>query len=136
MFSDGKWQLCGEHGDVVRAVPARMASDPGLLADLNRYGARRGWPLLVPGVGWFACVLAGGEHDGHWEYLDPASYSEPPERLLLATVAVPVVPEPAGPQPAVEAAELGGAAVYRRQIQGCGHGRMCPYPYTLDRGRW
>ena len=128
-LGEQRWDLLGDDGERLYGY---LTLDFLLRADEPLLGSvltRRGWPPLVPGVPWIHCVLAGGPFDGRHEYLDPMAYdAAAPERLLIswgAPVSAPGAP-----------VRLTCQAVYRRQIQVCGHGRACAYPYSWDRGLW
>ena len=125
-FAEQRWELLGSDGEtvhgwmttefLVRAAPISRT-----------VMARRGWPELTPGVPWIHCVFADGPLAGRHEYLDPMAYDAPaPEQLTVAWG----LPEP-GLRHGREF-----TAVYRLQVQGCGHGRACAYPYRWDRELW
>jgi transcriptional regulator with XRE-family HTH domain len=109
-----RWRLNGPDGRAVTGVALQFVTAYGA-APVNAYGARRGWPVLVPGSPWIHCVLTGGPEAGRHEYLDPAVWDGPPPVLYLHAAA-------RLPEQAVMVA-------YWRQVQVCGHGRSCPYRY-------
>ncbi len=118
------WELMSRTGMVVQAIGTGFLAQFGP-APLNRYGARRGWPVLVPGAAWVHCVLDGGPMDGRHVFYDPAVFSAPPEELTCAAEPPPKV---AGSAPRL--------VVYRRQMRTrCVHGAgcvACPFPYRWD----
>lgn len=119
-WNDGRaaWELWSRTGLVVQRVRLDFLHEFGP-APLNRYGARRGWPVLVPGAAWLHCVLDGGPMDGRHVFFAPGGHGGPPEVLACAE-----------PGPALE--------VYRRQWRpACTHGSSCaacPFPYRWDAG--
>jgi hypothetical protein len=102
---------------------------PGALAALL---AQNGWPELLPGEPWWQLAMIRGPADGHREYLPPRAVEEPPAAVAWDEAGVMRLLPAAGRADAAEA----GLAVYRLQMQPCGHGRACAWPYLLDRGLW
>jgi hypothetical protein len=128
------WELRGADYDRVHGkVTVDVITRHGII-EVNRAGAAKGWPRLAPGCPWIHCYLRGGPLDGLHEYLDPADWDDPPDRLVLSVDRRIEVPAIDAEQP--EMIDVVPPAIYRRQIQGCGHGRACAYPYSHDEGRW
>jgi hypothetical protein len=126
----GVWQLLGSRGEIIWQVRAACVEQGA--GGVNAHGARRPrfWPPLRPGRPYVHCVLTGGPFGELHEYYDPDEYPGPPELVVLDfEQALPGMPD--GPRPA---AAVAARAEWRRQIQGCGHGDDCPYPYALNRG--
>jgi hypothetical protein len=130
-LADRQWELLGAAGDLVAQVPDEALTR---LGEVNERGARNGWPPLIPGAPYWHLVLRRGPEDGRHVYLPPGGVAEPPETLLCS--APPVVVFAAAIPSGLALPEGTGSASYRRQIQICGHGRACSYPYMLDRGLW
>lgn len=128
----GAWELWSRTGLVVQRVRLDFLREFGP-APLNRYGARRGWPELVPGAAWLHCVLDGGPMDGRHVFFAPGAHAGPPE-VLTCEAEAPLPSPPGGP--AVPAPRL---EVYRRQWRpACTHGgscAACPFPYRWDAAR-
>lgn len=112
--ADSQWELMSRTGLVIQTATLEFLHLFGA-AQLNRYGARRGWPELVPGAAWVHCILHRGPMDGRHVFYEPAVCAQPPEVLT------------SDDQP---------PDLYRRQWRpACTHGAgcvACPYPYLWD----
>jgi hypothetical protein len=77
------WELLNRCGFVIRRIglPFLDQFGPG---QLNNYGARHGWPELVPGAPWVVCVMEGGPMDGRRWFGSPAEHSGPPMYLAFS----------------------------------------------------
>lgn len=130
-MADDLWELLDKYGLRCGAVTAEMIVRCGA-ARVNRAGEAKGWPELVPGSPWWHLILLGGPADGHHEYIHPGEAEEPPARLAVTLPQAEMVA--VGDMPV--SGDAFPVGYYRRQIQVCGHGRACPYPYSFDRGLW
>lgn len=127
------WVLRDHRGDPVPGATMTVAVVTQDLAGMNAFGARRGWPELVPGLPWIHCVLTGGPLDGLHHFVDPRDQEGAPDQLVLdLDQPLPAMPPGRGPEAGVAVAP----AVYRRQVKVCSHGNACPWPYRFDDGKW
>lgn len=89
-IEEAAWLLLNRLGLVVRRITDEFLAAYGA-AQVNNYGARHGWPELVPGAPYIVCVLAGGAMDGrHW-FFSPAERSAPPDEVILDYDGEPLV---------------------------------------------
>ena len=95
-LEDSAWHLLNRCGLVVRRIPDQFLADFGA-AQVNRYGARHGWPELVPGAPWIVCVLEGGPMDGRHSFISPAEPGGLPQRVAVEHEGQTLVYRLAGP---------------------------------------